>query len=94
MSALGQGEQAREFFEKSLAIRKRLAEAEPGRADYQRDLCVSLARVASVSGARGLAMASEAATIGRQLRDAGRLAPADAGLIGYLDDLVTELGRG
>ncbi|MBL8327815.1 MAG: hypothetical protein JNJ71_03115, partial [Rubrivivax sp.] len=41
MSALGQGEQAREFFEKSLAIRKRLAEAEPGRADYQRDLSVS-----------------------------------------------------
>lgn len=55
MSAPGQAEQAREFFEKSLAIRTRLAEAEPGRADYQRDLCASLARRADSQGARGVA---------------------------------------
>ncbi len=39
--ALGQGEQAREAYLKSLAIRERLAQAEPDRADYQRDLSVS-----------------------------------------------------
>lgn len=36
--ALGQGEEARQAFGKSLAIRERLAPAEPDRADYQRDL--------------------------------------------------------
>jgi tetratricopeptide (TPR) repeat protein len=45
MRDLGQGEQAREFFEKDLAIAKRLAEAEPQRADYQRDLSVSYDRL-------------------------------------------------
>jgi tetratricopeptide (TPR) repeat protein len=91
MSDLGQGEQAREFFEKSLVIRQRLAEAEPGRADYQRDLCLSLARCAHCQGAQGVAMAAEAAALARQLRDSGRLSPADAGLIAYFDSLVETL---
>ncbi|MEJ8846112.1 tetratricopeptide repeat protein [Variovorax rhizosphaerae] len=91
MRALGQGEVAREFFEKSLAIRKRLAASEPGRADYQRDLCLSLARCAQSQGAKGVALAAEAAALGRQLQDSGRLSPADAGLIGALDSLVGTL---
>ena len=40
-SALGQGEDARQAYEKALAIAERLAKAEPDRADYQRDLSVS-----------------------------------------------------
>jgi hypothetical protein len=47
-SALGQGEQARQAFSASLAIRQRLAEAEPDRADYQRDLSVSYSRMAAM----------------------------------------------
>jgi len=45
MAALGQGEAARDFFEKDLAISERLARAEPERADYQRDLSVSYERL-------------------------------------------------
>ncbi len=91
MSALGQGEQAREFFEKALAISKRLAEAEPGRADYQRDLCLSLARCALSQGPKGVALASEAAALARHLLESGRLSPADAGLADSLDSLVETL---
>ena len=43
--ALGQGEQARQSYLQSLAIRERLAQAEPDRADYQRDLSVSYNKV-------------------------------------------------
>ena len=39
--ALGQGEQARQSYLQSLAIAERLAQAEPDRADYQRQLAVS-----------------------------------------------------
>ena len=42
--ALGQGEQARDAFANSLAIAERLAQADPDRADYQRDLITSLSR--------------------------------------------------
>lgn len=93
MSALGQGEQVRGYFEQSLAIAQRLAEAEPGRADYQRDLCVSLARCAQSRGAQGVALAAQAAALARQLRDSGRLATTDAGLIDKLDALVETLSQ-
>ncbi|MBL8695711.1 MAG: hypothetical protein JNJ88_16585 [Planctomycetes bacterium] len=38
MRALGQGDQAKAFFENSLLIRERLARSEPARADFPRDL--------------------------------------------------------
>ena len=44
-TALGKGDQALEAFSNSLNIRTRLAEAEPQRADYQRDLSVSFNRI-------------------------------------------------
>ena len=52
---LGQGEQARQAYGKSLAIAERLAQAEPDRADYQRDLSVSYERWATCTApwARG-----------------------------------------
>jgi hypothetical protein len=46
---LGQGEAARKFYLKDLAIAERLAAAEPDRADYQRDLIVSLVRQAQMA---------------------------------------------
>ena len=70
---------------------ERLAEAEPGRADYQRDLCVSLEKCAQVQGAKGVALAAAAAALARQLWDAGRLPAADAGWVGALDTLVETL---
>ncbi len=41
LRGLGQGAEARKFFEKALAIAERLARQEPDRADFQRDLSVS-----------------------------------------------------
>ncbi|MDZ7404875.1 MAG: CHAT domain-containing protein, partial [candidate division KSB1 bacterium] len=38
---LGEGEAARQYYEKALDIRAKLAQAEPNRADYARDLSVS-----------------------------------------------------
>ena len=51
--ALGQGEQAREAYLKSLAIAEWLAQAEPDRADYQRDLSVSYNRMGDLYRALG-----------------------------------------
>jgi hypothetical protein len=45
---LGQGEQARQLYTESLEIARRLAAAEPERADYQRDLETALARFSSL----------------------------------------------
>ncbi len=45
LKALGQGENARQFFQKSLDLRERLAAQEPDRADYLRDLSVSYERM-------------------------------------------------
>ena len=50
--ALGQGEPARAAFQQALDIRERLARAEPERADYQRDLLVSLLRAIETDSAR------------------------------------------
>ncbi len=94
MRDLGQSGQARGFFEKDLAIAQRLADAEPGRADYQRDLLISLAKMAMSLGAQGVSLASEAAHIARQLRDSGRLRPADAGLVEAMENLVATLKSG
>jgi tetratricopeptide (TPR) repeat protein len=93
MSITGQPEQGRELVEKSLAIRRQLAEAEPDRADYQRDLCVSLGRCAQSQGVQGLELAIEAVALAHQLRDSGRLSPADAGLIDYLEAMVESLSK-
>ena len=51
--ALGLGERARAAYEQGLAIRERLAAAEPDRADYQRDLSISYTRLASLHEAAG-----------------------------------------
>jgi hypothetical protein len=66
--ALGQGEEARQAFPKSLAIRERLAQAEPGRADYQRDLIVSWVRMSEIEPARAREHLSRALAIAQALR--------------------------
>jgi hypothetical protein len=87
-SALGQGEQAQQAFAKALAIRERLAQAEPGRADYQRDLIVSRVRMSEIEPASAREHLSRALDIARRLHDEGRLAPADAWMV---DDLARRL---
>ena len=46
--ALGNGTQAREYYEKALEVRERLAASAPENADYARDLWVSCAKMASL----------------------------------------------
>jgi hypothetical protein len=47
MGRLGEGEQARQFYQVDLEIAERLVLLEPDRTDYQTDLVASLARVGS-----------------------------------------------
>ncbi|MBL8692494.1 MAG: tetratricopeptide repeat protein [Planctomycetes bacterium] len=53
MRALGQGDQAKAFFEKALQIAERLARSEPDRADFQRDLSVSYNQLGDLMRALG-----------------------------------------
>jgi hypothetical protein len=75
LSALGQGEPAKTFFEKSLRIRERLAADEPNRADYQTDLVVSLIRMAGFEPESGGAMLQRALSILETLRAREALLP-------------------
>ena len=103
MRALGQGEQAREFFEKSLAIAQRLADAEPGRADYQRDLSVSYNKLGDLMIALGQGEQARE-FFEKDLAIAQRLADAEPGRADYqrdlsvsynkLGDLMSALGQG
>ncbi|MGH3800370.1 MAG: hypothetical protein ACRDTD_09615, partial [Pseudonocardiaceae bacterium] len=54
-AALGQGEQALTLYQQSLDIAERLTRAEPGRADYQRDLSVSYNKLGVCFAQLGLA---------------------------------------
>jgi hypothetical protein len=74
-SALGQGEDARQAFAKSLAIAERLAQAEPERADYQRDLIMSWVKMSEIEADRAGQHLSRALAIARDLQAA--LACAD-----------------
>ena len=87
--ALGQGEQAREAYQKSLAIRERLAQAEPDRADYQRDLSVSYERMGDLYRALGQGEQAREAyqkslAIAERLKETGRLGQVDEPLIARL----------
>jgi phage tail protein X len=85
--ALGQGEDARQAFAKSLAIRERLAQAEPGRADYQRDLSVSYEKIGDVF--RVLGQGDEAYQAYRKsLGIIERLAQAEPGRADYKRHLM------
>ena len=48
---------------------ERRVQQEPGRADYQRDLCLSLARCARSQGSSAVALAAEAAARARDLQN-------------------------
>jgi len=103
MSALGQGEQAREFFEKSLGAIERVAQAEPERADFQRQLSVSYNKLGDLM--RALGQGEQAREFfEKDLAIAQRLAQAEPGRADYqrdlsvsynkLGDLMSALGQG
>src|ERR1700674_2840269 len=83
-----QGDEARQAFQKSLAIRERLAQAEPDRADYQRDLIVSYVKMSENEPAEARLWLTRALDVARSLQGRGGLAPADAWM---LDELARRL---
>jgi tetratricopeptide (TPR) repeat protein len=89
-AALGQGEEARQASAKALAIRERLAAAEPERADYQRDLSVSLNKMGDLYAALG--QGEEARQCyEKDLAIRERLAAAEPERADYQRDLIVSL---
>jgi len=88
-SALGQGEQARESYLKSLGIRERLAQAEPDRADYQVDLAISLVRVGTARTRADRGLLERALQILRTLEEQGRLMEEDKPKIPALEAMIS-----
>lgn len=86
--ALGQGEQTQEAYLESLEIAERLVEAEPERADYQRDLVISLMRTAE--GPEDRERLQRALSILEALRSEGRLAPVDEPMLAELRRLLAD----
>ena len=91
-SALGQGEDARQAFAKALAIRERLAKAEPDRADYQRDLSVSYERMGDLFRALGQGEDARQA-FAKALAIRERLAKAEPDRADYQRDLGASYQR-
>jgi tetratricopeptide (TPR) repeat protein len=86
---IGHVEQARDAYLKALEIGERLAQAEPHRADYQRDLAISLMQIgAFTAGAEEL---SRALAILSLLAARDRLDPVDRPM---LENLERALRRG
>ena len=103
LRALGQGEQAKTFYEKSLRIRERLAADEPNRAHYQRDLSFSYNKLGDLL--RALGQGEQAKTFyEKSLRVRERLAADEPNRADYqrdlsvsyerMGDLLRDLGQG
>ncbi|MBL8692615.1 MAG: tetratricopeptide repeat protein [Planctomycetes bacterium] len=87
MLALGQGDPAKAFFEKSLLIRERLARSEPDRADFQRDLSVSYDRMGDLMRALGQGDQAKA-FFEKDLQIAERLARSEPDRADFQQDLA------
>jgi tetratricopeptide (TPR) repeat protein len=90
--ALGQGEKAREAFQSSLTIRERLAEAEPDRADFQRNLSVSYNKMGDLYRALGQGEKAREA-FQSSLTIAKRLAEAEPDRADFQRDLSVSYER-
>ena len=82
LGGLGEGEQARQFYQKALEIRERLVGQEPERADYQTDLVVSLVRTATRESLE------RALAILRRLEQQHKLTAQQADWIGVLEQAL------
>ena len=90
LKTLGQAEQARQAYQRSLDIRERLAAAEPDRADYQRDLSVSFNKLGDLFRALGQGEQARQA-FQRSLDIAERLTAAEPDRADAAWDLVVSL---
>ncbi|WP_298624127.1 hypothetical protein, partial [uncultured Zoogloea sp.] len=93
MTALGQGDEARDYFLKRLAIAQRLAQAEPQRADYQRDLIVSLVRIAQTDPPHAVEHLRRALDIALALQARGLLVEGLDEMIAALQAMLAEAGE-
>ncbi len=84
--------EAQRFIHESLAIRERLAQAEPDRTDYQRDLVVSHGRLGLMEDETGEPHLRQALAILVSLKQAGRLSPVDEPYIDQLRKLLRQRG--
>jgi hypothetical protein len=78
------------LYQQSLDIRRRLAEAEPDRADYQRDLSVSYTRLGALAADRG-DPATGREYLGQGLAIARELAAQDPGRADLAIDVTASL---
>lgn len=81
---------ALDSYRASLAIFERLAAADPGNAEWQRDVIVSNVKLAEIVGRAGESGAARAhyqaaMSIALELQASGRLAPRDAWMVGELE---------
>ena len=96
--AQGNLPQALATYRAALAIRERLAQADPGNAGCQRDLIVSNVKLAEIAGQAGESAAARrhyeaALAITLELEASGRLAPRDGWMVGELDARLAALPR-
>jgi hypothetical protein len=76
-----------------VAHHERLAQSEPDRADYQRDLVVSLWRVGTLDDAAAAEYLPRALAILTSLQEAGRLNSVDEPMIEQLREVLRERGK-
>lgn len=84
------------LYERARAIFERLAAADPGNAGWQRDLIVSNVKLAEIAGQAGETTVARghyraALEIAMDLQARGRLAPADAWMVGELEARLAAL---
>jgi tetratricopeptide (TPR) repeat protein len=85
MRGLGEGEQARGFYQKALELRERLVRQEPERADYLADLVASLVRVATPEALQRALM------ICRRLEREHKLEARQSGWVAGLEQMLDRL---
>ena len=90
--AQGKVDAARKAYEQSLAIRERLAKADPANSGWQRDLSVSYSKLGDVEVAAGKLDAARKA-YEQSLAIAERLAKADPANSGWQRDLSVSYGK-
>jgi tetratricopeptide (TPR) repeat protein len=86
--AQGNLPEALKSFGDGLAIRDRLAKADPGNAGWRRDLIVSCVKLASIDKTGARTFLARAQQIAKQMQQRGQLAPRD---LWMLDDLAKRI---
>lgn len=91
-SVKGDSRGASAAYREATAIAERLAQAEPDRADYQRDLVVSLVKVGTWDDPAAGCHLQRAWNVLLSMQSGGRLAPVDEAMIPALRKLLDDRG--